>query len=140
MPSEEEAVRYASECWEKGYNCTESVLRGVCHGLEMELPEVALKMATPFGGGVGRSEDLCGALSGGVLAIGSVLGRTKNEEDRFVSYNAARDLHDRFQNKFGSSLCCELNFSDFTTPEHRERCGSFILETVRTTFRIIRRA
>ena len=37
MPSEEEAVKHASECWEKGFNRTESVLRGVCHGLEMEL-------------------------------------------------------------------------------------------------------
>lgn len=140
MPSEEEAVKHASECWEKGFNCTESVLRGVCHGLGVELPEVALKMATPFGGGVGRSEDHCGALSGGVLAVGSVLGRTESEEDRFVSYNAARDLHDRFRDKFGSTLCHELNFGDFTSPEHRERCACFVVDTVRTTFRIIRRA
>jgi C_GCAxxG_C_C family probable redox protein len=140
MPSEEKAIKHASECWEKGYNCTESVLRGVCYGLGMELPDVALKMATPFGGGVGRSQELCGALSGGVLAVGTVLGRTECGEDRFVSYNAARDLYDQFRDKFGSSLCHELNFGDFTSPEHRERCESFVIETVRKTFRIIRKA
>jgi len=30
MPSEEEAVRHASECWDKGFNCAVSALRGVC--------------------------------------------------------------------------------------------------------------
>ncbi len=140
MRSEEEAVRHASECWEKGLNCTESVLRGVCYGLEVELPEIALKMATPFGGGVGRSEDLCGALSGGVMAIGAVLGRLSGEEDRFTSYNPARDLHDQFQDRFGSTLCRELNYGDFMSPEHRERCAGYIEGTVRLAYRAIRKA
>src|SRR5512137_1642644 len=98
MPSEEDAVKYASMCRDKGFNCAESVLRGVCYGKGIELPEVALMMATPFGGGVGMCEDLCGALSGGVMGIGAVMGRTDASADKLASYNAAKKLHDQFLN------------------------------------------
>jgi C_GCAxxG_C_C family probable redox protein len=140
MPSEEEAVRHASECWEKGFNCAESALRGVCHGMRIELPEVALKIATPFGGGVGRCEDLCGALSGGVMGIGAALGRDEANGDKFASYNATKKLHEQFTKDFGSSLCKELNHGDFKSKEHEARCKNFTLESVRMTYRILKKA
>jgi C_GCAxxG_C_C family probable redox protein len=140
MPSEEEAVRHASECWDKGFNCAESGLRGVCYGMGIELPEVALRIATPFGGGVGRCEDLCGALSGGVMGIGVSIGRSEATEDKFASYDAAKALHEQFLRAFGSSLCRELNHGDFKSREHARRCKNFTLETVRMTYRILRKA
>ena len=78
----EEGVREARRCWEQKLNCAESVLRGVCYAQGIDLPDIAKRMATPFGGGVGRSEDICGALTGGVMAIGVCLGRTTPEEDK----------------------------------------------------------
>jgi len=140
MPSEEEAVRHASECWDRGFNCTESALRGVCYGMGIELPEVALRIATPFGGGVGRCEDLCGALSGGVMGIGASMGRSEATGDKFASYNAAKKLHEQFLRAFGSSLCKELNHGDFKSREHASRCKNFTLETVRMTYRILSKA
>jgi len=140
MPSEEEAVRHASECWEKGLNCAESALRGVCYGMGIELPEVALKIATPFGGGVGRCEDLCGALSGGVMGIGAALGRGEAKGDKFASYNATKKLHEQFTKDFGSSICKELNHGDFKSKEHEARCKKFTLESVRMTYRILKKA
>lgn len=139
MPSEEEAVRHASECWEKGFNCAESALRGVCYGMGIELPEVALKIATPFGGGVGRCEDLCGALSGGVMGIGAALGRGEVKGDKFASYNATKKLHEQFTKDFGSSMCKELNHGDFKSKEHEARCKNFTLESVRMTYRILKK-
>lgn len=139
MPSEEEAVRCASEHWNQGFNCAESVLRGVCHGLGVDLPEAALRMATPFGGGVGRCEDMCGALSGGVMCIGVLKGRCDPKEDRFVSYNDAKVLHDTFEGLFGSSLCKVLNDGDFISDGHRSRCMKYVLETVRITYRLLSR-
>ena len=139
MPSEEEAVRYASECRDKGFNCAESALRGVCYGMGIELPGVALRIATPFGGGVGMCEDLCGALSGGVMGIGAAIGRTEANVDRFASYKAAKKLHEQFLRDFGSSLCKELNHGDFKSREHGVRCKNFILTTVRMTYRILKK-
>ena len=138
MRSDDEAVKHASECWSKGYNCAESVLRGVCFGMDIELPDRALMMATPFGGGVGRSEDICGALVAGVMAAGASKGRTQPDQDRFVSYEAAGKLYKRFHDTFGSTCCKALNKSDFKSPEHRTRCGRFVTETTLMALRILR--
>ena len=95
-------------------------------------------MATPFGGGVGRSEDICGALAGGVMAIGAAIGRTEAEDDRLRSYEAAGKLHKSFCEEFGSSQCRVLNKSDFKSPEHRVRCGRFVEGATRITLQILR--
>ena len=126
MSSESVGVKHAKECWQSGFNCAESVLRGVCHARGVELPDGAKRMATPFGGGVGRSEDICGALVGGVLAIGAATGRTSPDEDKMRSYDAARDLFEEFRKRYGSTCCKVLNKSDFRSPEHRTRCGEFV--------------
>lgn len=138
MRSEEEAVKHASECWAKGYNCAESVLRGVCFGLDIELPDVAKMMATPFGGGVGRSEDICGALVAGVMGIGAYKGRTQPDQDKFASYEAAGILHRRFRDAFGSTCCGVLNKGDFKSPEHRTRCGGYVGGSTSLALQVLR--
>src|SRR5208283_5600486 len=102
MKSEEECIKYTSECWDKGFNCAESAMRGVCYGLGINLTEVALKMATPFGGGIGRSEDACGALTGSVLGIGAAIGRIEAKGDKAPSYAAAKELKILFEKRFNS--------------------------------------
>jgi C_GCAxxG_C_C family probable redox protein len=134
----EDGVGEARRCWALQLNCAESVLRGVCHAQGIELPEVAMKMATPFGGGVGRSEDLCGALAGGVMAIGASIGRVDPKDDRIRSYDAAGALHKMFVDRFGSSCCRVLNKSDFKSSEHRPRCGRFVEESTRMALQVLR--
>jgi len=138
MLSREDGVAEASRCWSRGFNCAESVLRGVCHAQGIELTDQAMRIATPFGGGVGRSEDICGALAGGVLAIGAAIGRTEAEDDRLRSYEASGRLHESFCKEFGSSQCKVLNKSDFKSPEHRVRCGRFVEGATRITIHILR--
>jgi C_GCAxxG_C_C family probable redox protein len=138
MKTLEEGVEHASECWAHQLNCAESVLRGVCFAQEIELADQARKMATPFGGGIGRSENVCGALIGGVLPIGVSFGRTVPEEDRLKSYEAAGKLHKAFQARFGSTCCKVLNKSDFKSPEHRTRCGEYVREATRLAIQILR--
>ena len=139
MPSEEEAVRYASECWDKGFNCAESALRGVCFGMGIDLPESALRIATPFGGGVGRSEDICGALSGGVMGIGAILGRGDPKADKSASYGAAKKLVAQFTKEFGTTSCKALNFGDFDSQDHETRCKRYTLASVRMSHHILKK-
>jgi C_GCAxxG_C_C family probable redox protein len=134
----EDGIRHAGKCWASNLNCAESVLRGVCFAQSVELTDQAKKMATPFGGGIGRSEDVCGALIGGALAIGVSLGRTTPEEDRLRSYEAAGELYRAFQARFGSTCCKVLNRSDFKSPEHRTRCGEYVGEATRLAIQILR--
>ena len=138
MRAPEEGIRHADECWADNLNCAESVLRGVCFAQSVELTDQAKKMATPFGGGIGRSEDVCGALVGGVLAIGVSLGRTAPEEDRLASYEAAGKLYKAFHACFGSTCCKVLNKSDFKTPQHRTRCGEYVSGATRLAIQILR--
>ena len=139
MRTPEEGIRRAGECWASNLNCAESVLRGVCFAQSVELTDQAKKMATPFGGGIGRSEDACGALIGGVLAIGVSLGRIAPEEDRLASYEAAGKLYKAFQARFGSTCCKVLNKSDFKTPEHRIRCGKYVEGATKLAIQILRK-
>lgn len=139
MTAIEGGVEHALDCWQRGFNCAESVMRGACRAERIDLSPQTLKVATPFGGGVGRSEDICGALTGGVLAIGVVLGRTEPTEDKLKSYDAAKELHDWFEKRFGSTLCMVLNRGDFKSPEHKKRCTRFVEEAAREACLIMER-
>jgi C_GCAxxG_C_C family probable redox protein len=134
----DEAVEHAMRCWEEKHNCAESALRGVCYAQGIELCDQAKQLATPFGGGIGRSQDVCGALTGGVLGIGAALGRTEPSDDKMRSYDAAGVLYRSFLGRFGSVGCSALNRGDFTSPEHRPRCGGFVAEATRLAVEAIR--
>lgn len=47
-----------------GNNCVESVVKACNDGLQLGLPDVAIRMVSGMGGGIGRSGCVCGALSG----------------------------------------------------------------------------
>lgn len=126
MREPEEGRSHARECFSRGYNCAESVLRGVCHAQGTDLPDACLRMATPFGGGIGRTEELCGALSGAVMAVGASLGRTEPDGDKTRSYEVANAVFRDFVSEFGYCKCRDLNKGDFKSPEHRVRCGRLV--------------
>lgn len=112
-------------------------MRGVCYAQGIDLPEVALKMATPFGGGIGRSEDACGAMTGSVLGIGAAIGRTEAKGNKAPSYTAAKELKNLFHKSFNSTQCKVLNKGDFKSQEHERRCKEYTLESVRMAYRIL---
>ncbi len=62
----------------KGYNCAQVVLYSFCEYLNFE-KNTACKIVCGFGAGMGRKEEICGAVSGGIMAIGLRHGR--GEED-----------------------------------------------------------
>jgi C_GCAxxG_C_C family probable redox protein len=80
------------------------------------------KIATAFGGGIGRRGSLCGALTGAIMAIG-----LKHGTDRTVlvekeeAYEIALKFYDRFAKECGSPFCRELIGYDLTNPEELER-------------------
>jgi C_GCAxxG_C_C family probable redox protein len=93
----------------QGYNCAQSVV----HAYQSELgvdSATALKCACGFGAGMGRRQEICGAVTGGVLVLGLRQGRAlgepkaKSEE----TYASVRNLMTRFEQTHGSCACCEL--------------------------------
>lgn len=63
----------------RGFNCAESVLLGLCEEMHVASPLIP-RIATGFGGGIGHTGNICGAVSGAVMALGIAFGREKPED------------------------------------------------------------
>jgi C_GCAxxG_C_C family probable redox protein len=74
-----------------------------------DFPVVCKRMGAGFFGGVGGTrQELCGALSGGLLVIGALLGRVELDEDDRAPMNVAALFRARFLGKFGETQCAPL--------------------------------
>jgi C_GCAxxG_C_C family probable redox protein len=104
----EDAVRFFDE----GFNCAESSLLGLARFLEIDSPAFP-RIASGFGGGIARSQSLCGALAGSIMGLGLKFGRRSPEEDRAVIYQRTEALVAAFREKFHTVSCRELTGIDF---------------------------
>ena len=103
----------------QGYNCAQSVFYSFCDAIHFE-HNTALKMACGFGAGMGRKEEVCGAVTGGILVIGAKYGRGERDDRTAteLTYKKTRELMDRFEKKHGTFICRKLlNGCELTTEE-----------------------
>ncbi len=101
----------AGEVFESGYYCAESVLLAVAESRGIE-SELIPRIATGFCGGMSRTCGTCGAVSGGVMAIGLCLGRTAPGESVAPAYSAVGKFSEKFKARFGSINCKDLTGCD----------------------------
>ena len=140
----------AKHNFNSGFNCAESVLVAVSNELSAEgraSGGIVPRIATGFGGGISRNGDICGALTGGVMAISLALGRDKPEQDREPCYPAADRFYNDFRTRFGSCKCRELTNANLKTPEgamtykmeaHAEVCTPIVAWAARRAYDIIK--
>lgn len=72
--------------------------------------ETALKIACGLGAGMARKEEVCGAVTGGILVLGMRHGRG-SKDDRSaqeLTFTKTRELMDRFSEKHGTVICRKL--------------------------------
>jgi C_GCAxxG_C_C family probable redox protein len=104
-------------CFREGFNCSQALLAtyGEQFGLDRE---IALKIASVFGAGMGMGE-ICGAVTGAFMIIGSRYGKSKADDQH--SSDKACGIADDFVNEFVSRnksiVCRELLRCDISTPE-----------------------
>jgi len=126
----------------EGYNCAQSVLWTMFEYWNGK-NELVPRIATAFGAGIGRCGSICGALTGGVMALGIRYGTNEpSVEKRLKSYELAQSLYKQFETKHGSVFCRELigyNLSDAEELEKarkakvfEEKCHNFIRTIVET--------
>jgi C_GCAxxG_C_C family probable redox protein len=129
-----------------GYNCSEAVFEALLGECDLHLPPDALRLATGFGGGVGLYGDTCGALTGAVLAVSAVHGRTslpdgegrevaEKSKEQFYGrpgiYRLFNQLPNRLAGKYGSTLCRDLTskWQDrWLCREHALNCREIITD------------
>ncbi|MBQ3068776.1 MAG: C_GCAxxG_C_C family protein [Clostridia bacterium] len=120
----------------EGYNCSQAVLGAFCE--ELGLPfDTAMKLASSFGGGMGRMREVCGACSGMFMVAGLLYGYSSPETGapKAELYSRIRELADRFREENGSIVCRELleGATVGGTPEARTEhyykkrpCGDYV--------------
>lgn len=123
------AQQLARARYKEGFNCAEAVLRAFREELGLALDGDTLKIASGFGGGLGHAGCMCGALSGAVMVISLLQGRTGADQSRNPVYDSAREFHGVFADHFGATCCRVLNPHPFETSEQRRACYRITGET-----------
>lgn len=120
-------------------NCAESVLRSILHVTGQKCPVEILKMASPFGRGMGGAGCACGALVGGQMAIGIFFGRDETTGyPPDICADASRLLHKRFKKQNGATCCRILHKGlPFGSDEQLNSCCQRTLETAELVAEII---
>ena len=110
----------AKELFDSGFYCAESVLQAVAEHALINSPLIP-KISTGFCGGISRTKGMCGAVTGGVMALGMMFGRTSPDMSRDETYRKVRELLSAFETQFGSSNCFDLTGCDFNQAMDLER-------------------
>jgi len=111
-----EIRKEAETYFNNGRCCAESVLLAIANarGIQSELIPM---IATGFCGGMARTGCQCGALSGAMMGIDMVLGRSEPDTSNQDCYTAVQRLIGEFETQFGTRYCYELLGCDLGTPE-----------------------
>lgn len=100
---------HAMELFKNKCNCSQAVLTAFCDQTGLD-QKTSLKIASSFGGGMGRMREVCGAVSAMFMVAGLIYGyddlNDKNKKDKH--YKLIQELAEEFKMKTGSIVCKEL--------------------------------
>ncbi|MBR5490748.1 MAG: MBL fold metallo-hydrolase [Oscillospiraceae bacterium] len=126
------SVRDASkEFHSQGYNCCQSVLRALADECGLELSNANLGYG--FGGGM-HIKSVCGALTGGLMALCSAcLDPEKPNPSRPDANALSLELEERFKARFETLMC-----SDIVEKYEKSLCGECIAYAAEETLKMIK--
>lgn len=123
----EEVQKEAEGYFERGeFFCSEAVAQTINNFLDKPYDENVVKLASGFPIGMGKSGCLCGAVSGGQMALGMAYGRVHGEAMNEKMFPLSAALHDFIKEEYGSTCCRiitrEWAGDNFQSPERRQHC------------------
>ena len=143
------AAQRAVERFEQGYSCSQAVFSALAEERGVDL-ELALRIAAGLGGGLARSGETCGCITGAVMAIGLTqpsVAPADNRAQKEETYQAARRFMSGFVERQGSTRCRDLLGCDIGTPEglakardqhlFQSRCAALVRDAVDTAETIL---
>lgn len=100
-----------------GFNCSQAVLSVFCEEFNCD-KELALKIATGFGGGM-RKGEVCGAVTGAIMVLGLKYGHyiEGDTETKSKAHALTSEFIRRFEDKYGTIICKKLLGYDLSNPE-----------------------
>ena len=116
----------AVELFRSGYNCAQAVAVAFCDVTGLE-EKTAARMASAFGGGIGRMREVCGAVSGMYMVLGLLYGYDVPGDDgsKKALYWEVQALAERFREANGSIICREILKNPPSDPNPTPRTEEF---------------
>jgi C_GCAxxG_C_C family probable redox protein len=108
----------AQTAFDQHYNCAQAVLSAYAQELGMER-DAALRVATGFGGGMGRLANTCGAVTGAFMTLGLKYGMVDGADraSKEKTYAVVQAFARKFKDRCGALECRTLLGADLSTPE-----------------------
>jgi len=153
----DKAYRLGLEYEKSSHYCAQCVVAALQEVFQIK-DEGIFRAAYPLSGGIGSTTDgSCGALSGGVIILGYLYGRGREDFGRGISNKRAtyfaKKLCDRFIQEFGSLRCKDIQIKlfgrsfDFWDENdkkafeeaggHRDKCPTVVAKACAWTAEII---
>ena len=102
-----------------------------------QLEPQSIRMSTAFGGGVaGTRLEMCGALSGGIMVIGGLYGRTDVTQDDQRSYDLAQQYREAFLTEFDHTQCQPVR-EPFAKPDGSYGCDQVVERAARILLNVL---
>ena len=117
---------YAGELFMEGCNCSQAVFLAFSDvtGIDRKL---AARISSPFGGGMGRMREVCGAVSGMFMVLGALYGYDETTDDtrKKQLYYEVQALAAQFREECGSIICREILKNPPSDPNPTPRTAEF---------------
>ena len=136
----EKIRKIAEDYYRNGdFYCSEAVVKTIIDEFQIDVSEDVIKMASGFPVGMGGMGCTCGALTGGVMAIGLVYGRSQGKDPKVnKAMELSAKLYQIFCERHNVSCCKVLTRGmEKGSPEHMEQCIAFTGEMAYEAAKII---
>ena len=115
MKRKEKAV----EAYRNGYNCAQSIITAFEDKLKHK-KDILIEMATGFGGGMGRLQQTCGAVTGAIMVL-SLLNKNNAPDSKEKLNENIQEFASRFDKEYGSLNCQSLIPYNLSTEDGRNK-------------------
>ena len=97
----------ALELFMEGFNCSQSVFAAFSHRFGID-EDTAKRISAGLGGGVGRQREVCGAVSGAVMVLGSLKAAVNGDDSqgKKENYELVREFCELFRERHGGTIIC----------------------------------
>ena len=116
----------AAHLFLQGYNCAQAMMVAYCDVTGLT-PDFAARMASSFGGGMGRMREVCGAVSGMLMVAGLVYGYDIPGDDvsKKKHYALVQEMAEKFRQEVGSIICRDILKNPPSDPNPTPRTAEF---------------
>lgn len=134
-----DTVDASREFFNSGFGCAESVLKAIAEAKGIQ-SDLIPRVASGFCGGIAHTGGMCGAVTGGIMALNITYGRNTTAQSQELNYLKVQEFVQAFKLKYVTLNCYELTGCDLSTDKGKEqfnilnvheKCTEFTAEATR---------